>query len=122
MAQEVIEASPQPIEQDAILVVDNVKKHFMVGGIGRHAGAGGGRQRSRLERTTVCVRVRHGGQHPGLQRVHGHVATGPRSQAEPDFSFIICHTSSNAFWTQSQHRRLQVHVNGHSQLDASLEF
>ncbi len=32
-----MEASPKPIEQDAILVVDNVKKHFIVGGLGRHA-------------------------------------------------------------------------------------
>jgi len=37
LAQEVLEAAPKPIEQDAILVVDDIKKHFNVGGFGRHA-------------------------------------------------------------------------------------
>ena len=37
MAQEVVEAPPKPIDQDSILVVDNVTKHFTVGGFGRHA-------------------------------------------------------------------------------------
>src|SRR5204862_3334097 len=32
LAQEVIEASAKPIEQDAILVVDDIKKYFTVGG------------------------------------------------------------------------------------------
>ncbi len=37
MAQEVLEEAAKPIEQDAILVVDDIKKHFDVGGFGRHA-------------------------------------------------------------------------------------
>jgi oligopeptide transport system ATP-binding protein len=37
LAQEVLDTSVKPLEQDAVLVVDNVKKHFQVGRLGRHA-------------------------------------------------------------------------------------
>lgn len=37
MAQQVQDAPPKPIEQEAILKVDDIKKHFIVGGFGRHA-------------------------------------------------------------------------------------
>lgn len=37
MATQVQEAISKPLEQDAMLVVNDVKKHFTVGGLGRHA-------------------------------------------------------------------------------------
>jgi ABC-type oligopeptide transport system ATPase subunit len=32
-----MDTSVKPLEQDAVLVVDNVKKHFQIGRLGRHA-------------------------------------------------------------------------------------
>ena len=37
MAQEVIETAARPVERDNVLVVDNLKKHFQIGRMGRHA-------------------------------------------------------------------------------------
>ncbi len=37
MAHRYKETAAKPLEQDAMLVVDDVKKHFTVGGLGRHA-------------------------------------------------------------------------------------
>ncbi|MFV1005101.1 hypothetical protein, partial [Klebsiella pneumoniae] len=41
------------------------------------------RQRSRLERAAVGVPVRHGGQHPGFERVDGQAAPGPHPREQP---------------------------------------